>query len=163
MVSPFEAKHENCRCAFCLSWCTCLFSLLHEALSYPQKKCLLFYSSRGFKCSGESLMKYYTITAVCWLKSFTTSSPVSLRMLNGSDCSCVKVFSRRKEAQWLIDWFYNGFLIISGIRRGLLMTNTEHSINYTISKGDLWEKQSARGKGGQDAIFHWDRVLWTLG
>lgn len=72
---------------------------------------------------------------------------MSFRMSNGSDCSSVKVFlGEKKRAWWLIDWLYNGFLIISGIRRGFLMTNKQHSINYTISKGIYGRNNQCRAK-----------------
>lgn len=38
------------------------------------------------------------------------------------------------------------------------MTNKRHSINYTISKGIYGENNQCGAKGGEDAIFHRDRV-----
>lgn len=62
-------------------------------------------------------------------------------------------FSGGKKAWWLIDWLHNGFLIISGIRRGVLMTNKLHSINYTISKGIYGRNNQCRAKGERMLFF----------
>lgn len=64
-----------------------------------------------------------------------------------------RFFWGKKKAWWLIDWLYNGFLIISGIRRGFLMTNKQHSINYTISKGIYGRNNQCRAKRERMPFF----------
>ena len=64
-----------------------------------------------------------------------------------------RFFWGKEAGWWLIDWLYNGFLIISGIRRGFLMTNKQHSINYTISKGIYGRNNQRRAKGERMLFF----------
>lgn len=58
-----------------------------------------------------------------------------------------------KKAWWLIDWLYNGFLIISGIRRVFLMTNKQHLINYKISNGIYGRNNQCEAKGETVLFF----------
>lgn len=75
------------------------------------------------------------------------------RMRNGSDCSSVKVFLGGKKGLMInrltLQWFSHNLRHQARV----LMTNKQHSINYTISKGIYGRNNQRRAKGERRLFF----------
>lgn len=110
-----------------------------------------------FKCLKVMLhyfMKSCTIKAACRLRVLQLALQCHSEWGIAWIVHLWRVFLGRGGTWWLIDWLYNGSLIIWGIRRGFLMTNKQHSINYAISKGIYGRNNQCRAKGERKLFFN---------